>query len=86
MQILNMLWRWLRFWLSLFVKISLWAGAALLGMWLWARGPEGFVADVEDLVAYWQGEYRYYKSQAEQATIEARFSSRRGGRGGGTWF
>lgn len=77
LQMLNMLWKWLKWWVYMAGKIAFYGGLIVLGLWLWSRGPDGFVADVEHLVGYFLMEYQYYKRQAEQANVEAKMRSRR---------
>lgn len=36
-----------------------------LGAWVYTRGPEGFVDDVQGLGEYWAGEYKKYSGEVE---------------------
>jgi len=77
LNILNMLWKWVKWWVDLTLRLAFWGGLVVVGMWVWSRGPDGFIEDLQELAAYWNEEYRYYK---EKAKVEQKIRSRsRGG-------
>jgi hypothetical protein len=76
LQILNMLWKWITWWVNLALRIAFWGGLATLAVWMWTRGPEGFFEDVQDLVEYWSAEYDRFREQAHMARIERRMKNR----------
>jgi hypothetical protein len=61
LKLLDMAWRAMVFWLNLAAKIVFWASMVLLVTWIWTRGPDGFMDDVQDLVTFWLKEYHDMK-------------------------
>ena len=37
----------------------------MLGLWVYNRGVDGFVSDVEELGMYWWGEYERFSGEAK---------------------
>jgi hypothetical protein len=60
LRILGMLWRALVFWVSLAFKAAVGLSIAFLAVWIFTRGPEGFVEDLQDLGSHWMQEYEKY--------------------------
>jgi len=52
MKVLDMLYRAVLFWINLALRLAFWGGVVALGTWVYTRGPEGFVDDVQGLTAY----------------------------------
>lgn len=71
LKILNMLVQTVLFWLRLFKTVAFYVGIAALGLWLWTRGPEGVMNDVQYWWDVWTQEYGYWKEK-ERAAILAR--------------
>ena len=49
LKILNMLLSTVMFWLRLAARILFWGSLAIVGLWMWTRGPEGILDDL----GYW---------------------------------
>ncbi|KAF2869885.1 nuclear pore assembly and biogenesis-domain-containing protein [Massariosphaeria phaeospora] len=64
-KILGMAYRAVMFWVKLAVRLALWGGIALVGLWVWSRGVEGFVDDVQGLAAFWMGEYERFGGEVK---------------------
>ena len=64
LKLLDMAWRAMVFWLNLAAKIVFWASMVMLVTWIWTRGPDGFMGDMQDLVAFWSKEYHDTKMRA----------------------
>lgn len=85
-KILDMMYRAVLFWVNLVFRLVLWAGVGLIGLWVYNRGVDGFVQDVQDLAARWAGEYekysgevkKYQQDQEAQIRLQAK---QQGGRG-----
>lgn len=60
-----MMYRAVLFWINLAIRLVFWGGILVVGLWLWNRGPEGFVDDVSGLIAYWAGEYERYSDEVK---------------------
>jgi len=65
MKVLDMLYRAVLFWINLALRLAFWGGVVALGTWVYTRGPEGFVDDVQGLTAYWVGEYKKYSGEID---------------------
>ncbi|KAF1943255.1 hypothetical protein EJ02DRAFT_443501 [Clathrospora elynae] len=65
LKILDMMYRAVMFWVNLAIRLVFWGALVVLGLWVWNRGPEGFVEDVTDLGQYWVGEYQRYSSEVK---------------------
>lgn len=65
-KILDMMYRAVLFWVNLVFRLILWGGIAVIGLWIYNRGPDGFVNDVQDLVHTWAGEYEKYSSEVKR--------------------
>lgn len=46
-------------------QLILYGGMAVLGVWIYTRGVEGFVEDVQDLGSRWLGEYERYSEEVK---------------------
>ncbi|KAL6706473.1 hypothetical protein ACN47E_005412 [Coniothyrium glycines] len=88
MKILDMMYRAVIFWINLVFQLVLWGGMAVLGVWIYTRGVDGFVQDVTDLGHRWVGEYEKYSEevkmfklqQEQQVRMKAGQKQRRGWR------
>lgn len=69
LQMLKLLYRTVIFWVTLAFRIVLYGGMAAIGLWFWTRGIDGVQEDFEGIVAYWNGQYEFYKKQ-QAATRE----------------
>ncbi|KAF2255863.1 hypothetical protein BU26DRAFT_557363 [Trematosphaeria pertusa] len=91
LKILDMAYRAVLFWVKLVVRLVVWATVLGLGLWLWNRGVDGFVADVGELAEYWGKEYSKYAgevkgwSEYEKAQIRLQ-AYQQGGRGARGWW
>lgn len=65
MKILDMMYRAVLFWINLVFQLVLYGGMAVLGIWIYTRGVEGFVEDVTDLGHRWMGEYEKYSDEVK---------------------
>lgn len=65
LKVLNILVNTVMFWIRLVIKMVFYGLILGLGMWVYTRGPEGVVDDVQSLAATWRGEYAYWKDRAE---------------------
>lgn len=58
------------FWFRLVFRVAFWGGLALVGLWMWTRGPEGVVEDLGTWAGRWRQEYEFYSErQAENARM-----------------
>ena len=82
LKVFNMLWQMVISWVKLVLKIVLWGGMALLAVWMYTRGPEGFMEDVE---YWWQtwSQKRADSIQRQKAAIMAEQKNFAANRG---WF
>ena len=68
------------------MSLNIAAGLGLIGLWVYNRGVDGFVQDVQDLAARWAGEYEKYSGEVKkyQQDQEAQIrmqAKQQGGRG-----
>jgi hypothetical protein len=84
LKILDMLWQTVKFWLRLLSKVLFWGGLVALSVWMYARGPEGIMDDVEYWWGDWSKNYEYWRDR-ERVAGRARQGVNYGaqGRGGG---
>lgn len=66
LKILNMLLSTVMFWLRLAARILFWGSLAIVGLWMWTRGPEGILDDLGYSGRAWSEEYKYFTDRAEQ--------------------
>ncbi|KAF2233200.1 hypothetical protein EV356DRAFT_504056 [Viridothelium virens] len=83
--ILDMLWRAVIYWVRLFFNLVFWASAVGLGFWMWNRGPDGVIEDIEMLIGVWSKEYTHWKQRAEmsEAWRKQQYGGTYGGNHGG---
>ncbi|KAF2120737.1 nuclear pore assembly and biogenesis-domain-containing protein [Lophiotrema nucula] len=81
LKILDMAYRAVMFWVNLVVKLVLWGGIAILGVWMWNRGIDGFVDDVQELVEYWMDQYQNFSSEVKGARQQEQVKMQRKGYG-----
>ncbi|XPS75163.1 hypothetical protein M3J09_007270 [Ascochyta lentis] len=65
-KILDMMYRAVLFWVNLVFRLVLWGGIGLIGLWVYNRGVDGFVQDVQDLAQKWAGEYEKYSGEVKR--------------------
>ena len=65
LKILDMMYRAVIFWVNLALRLLFWGGILVMGLWVWNRGPEGFVEDLQGLGEYWVGEYEKYSGEVK---------------------
>lgn len=65
LKILDMAYRAVLFWVKLVVRLVVWGSLAAMALWIWNRGADGFVEDIQDLMGYWMGEYERFKDEAK---------------------
>jgi hypothetical protein len=71
LKILGILYRTIIWWLSLAVRVGLVGGGILMAGWVYSRGPDGAVADVQYYGDYWMREYQKRKRLAQLASSNA---------------
>lgn len=76
------------FWFRLARRLAFWGGLAALALWMWSRGPEGMISDVQYWWGVWNQEYGKEKENvarlAQQGMDYGRQRQRQGGNVG--WF
>lgn len=65
LKILNMLVNTVMFWFRMLFRVAFWGGLAAVGLWMWTRGPEGVVEDLQLWAGMWAQEYRYFSERQE---------------------
>lgn len=91
LKILDMAYRAVIFWVNLVIRLVLWGGVLILGFWVWNRGVDGFVEDVQGLAQHWTGQYEKFAGEAkawkkaEEAQIKFNARQQQGGWGGRGW-
>ena len=80
LKILNMLYQTFIFWLKTGVRILFWGSLAALGVWMYNRGPDGVLEDMQYWYDVWNQEHVYWKEREKVARM-----TRQGARGGG-WY
>ncbi|CAI6247749.1 unnamed protein product [Periconia digitata] len=65
LKILDMAYRAVMFWVRLVFRLVLWGTLAAMALWIWNRGADGFVQDVQNLGSHWWGEYERFKDEAK---------------------
>ncbi|KAF2668025.1 hypothetical protein BT63DRAFT_403583 [Microthyrium microscopicum] len=68
LKLLGMLYRAVMFWVFLAVRIAFFGSLALAAMWMYTRGPEGAMEDIQYWSGYWTGEYHRWERQAQRAS------------------
>ena len=86
LKILNMLWQTLLFWVGLARKLVFWGGLVSLAVWMYARGPEGVMEDVDYWWQVWTKEYQYWREREDVARLARQGQPLRGGGGKNGWF
>jgi len=69
LKILNMLFQTVLFWFRLARTLAFWGGFVALALWLYSRGPEGMVEDVQYWYDVWMGQYGHWKEQEKLAQM-----------------
>lgn len=61
----------IRFWVRMVFRVAFYGGMAILGFWVYTRGPQGVVNDCMDMYEFWGDQGRHFKRKAEaQRRIE----------------
>ncbi|SMR43401.1 unnamed protein product [Zymoseptoria tritici ST99CH_1E4] len=81
LKILNMLLQSVLFWMRMARKVVFWVGLMAVSVWLYNRGPEGAVEDVQHLARTWTGEYQHWKEQERVARMVSQGQGKQGRRG-----
>lgn len=80
-----MMYRAVMFWINMALRLVFWGAIAVLGLWIWNRGVDGFVEDVSGLGEYWVGEYEKYSGEVKkfqgQKEEQIRVQAHKRGRG-----
>ncbi|KAF2746514.1 hypothetical protein M011DRAFT_495006 [Sporormia fimetaria CBS 119925] len=81
LKILGMAYRAVVFWVSLVLRVGTWVSVGVVCWWIYNRGVDGFVEDVQGLGEWWVGEYRRYEGEVvrEKGRMEARAGKGRRG-------
>ncbi|KAH3941681.1 hypothetical protein HBH98_121450 [Parastagonospora nodorum] len=66
LKILDMMYRAVMFWINMFIRIAIWGSVLVVGLWVYNRGPEGFVEDVSGLAEFWMGEFQKYTGEVKE--------------------
>jgi hypothetical protein len=63
LKVLDMMYRMVLFWINLALRLAFWGAVLGMGLWVWQRGPDGAVADLQYFAEYWLGQYERYSSE-----------------------
>ncbi|EOA81888.1 hypothetical protein ACJQWK_05364 [Exserohilum turcicum] len=70
LKILDMMYRAVLFWINLAIRLVFWGGILVVGLWIWNRGPDGFVDDISGLIEYWMHEYERYSGEIREFQMQ----------------
>jgi hypothetical protein len=70
LKILDMMYRAVLFWVNMVIRLALWGSMAVLGLWVYNRGIDGFVRDVQDISQTWMGSYEKYSNEVKKYQAE----------------
>lgn len=70
LKILDMVYRTIMFWVRMALQLVFWGAVIVVGYWIWSRGPEGFIEDVQGLGGYWMGEYERFSGEARALKMQ----------------
>ncbi|ORX93178.1 nuclear pore assembly and biogenesis-domain-containing protein [Clohesyomyces aquaticus] len=65
-KILDMAYRAVMFWINLVFRLVMWGSVATIGLWIWHRGVDGFIDDVQGLVEFWKDRYDEYSGEVSK--------------------
>jgi hypothetical protein len=65
MKIFNYLLNAVLFWVYLVAKLVFYGSVILFGFYVYQRGPDGVIEDVNAFVNTWSGEYEKHKQKVE---------------------
>jgi len=82
LKLLNMVYQTLLFWFRMAKSVVFWGGLVSIAFWMYSRGPEGAVADVQYWYELWTGEYQRLKDQEQVA----RLLKQQGGQRRQAWY
>ncbi|KAF1840774.1 uncharacterized protein K460DRAFT_321243 [Cucurbitaria berberidis CBS 394.84] len=66
LKILDMMYRAVIFWVNMVLRLVFWGSILLVGLWVWNRGMDGFLEDVQGLGAHWMGEFEKYSGEVKE--------------------
>lgn len=84
LKILNMLWQAFMFWVRLARRVVFWGGLAALAIWMYTRGPDGMLSDIQYWAEVWTTERKYWTEQ--EKTVRMARQKPAYGRQGTGWF
>lgn len=85
MKILDMMYRAVLFWVKLVFRLAVLGAIMVLGLWMYNRGVDGFIEDVQALGEKWAGDYEKYTGEVKkyQAQKEAQIRMQAANKGRG---
>ncbi|KAF2018690.1 hypothetical protein BU24DRAFT_418214 [Aaosphaeria arxii CBS 175.79] len=92
-KILDMAYRAVLFWVRLVLRIAFWGTVGFVGVWIYKRGVDGFIDDVEGLARFWWGEWERFEGDVrdnrrrkeEEIFLSQQASRGRSGKSWGRW-
>lgn len=69
LKLLNMFVQSVLFWFRMVRTFAFWGGLVALALWMWTRGPEGVLDDVNRWWTVWDREYGYWKEREQLAAM-----------------
>lgn len=73
------------FWVMLVVRLVMWSTFGFVGYWVWSRGVDGFIEDVQGLGEYWWAEYEKYGGEVKRFQADQEKKLRKQGGRGREW-
>ncbi|KAF2804820.1 uncharacterized protein BDZ99DRAFT_467069 [Mytilinidion resinicola] len=67
--LVSWVWALVRFWISLATRVIFWSAIVVAGAYVWMRGIEGVVEDLQEWAEVWTAEYG--KAKVEYARYQA---------------
>ncbi|CAO2650374.1 Nn.00g016660.m01.CDS01 [Neocucurbitaria sp. VM-36] len=65
LKILDMMYRAVMFWVNMALRLVFWGAIVFVGLWVYNRGVDGFVEDLQGLGEHWMGEYQKYSGEVK---------------------
>jgi len=79
--LLTWVWAMIRFWVRLVSNIVFWGAIVGVGAYVWVRGIDGVVQDVQEWSEVWKAEYGRARVEWEKVKVEGYAQPRQGRRG-----